>query len=57
MEDSKPGACNLAALPPCASCNHPASDHATPGMKCRICGDEYQDPADDDQPSNALLGE
>jgi len=58
MEDPKPGVSReLVALPPCASSNHPASEHSTPNTKCRMCGDDYTDPADDDQPSDVLLGE
>lgn len=58
MADSKsepPGA--LAALPPCASCGHPATDHTGPDMNCRICGDRYTAPEEDDPPSDALWGE
>lgn len=58
MEDLKPWASKeLAALPPCSSCNHPASEHVGPDAKCRICGDDYTDPVDDDEPSDVLLGE
>jgi hypothetical protein len=58
MEDLKSEASQkLMASPPSASCKHPALDYATPDLKCRICGDHYTDPADDDQPSDALLGE
>ena len=49
----------LLVLPPCASCSHPAFEHAGPDMKCRICGGCYINPApaEDDPPSNVLLGE
>ena len=58
MADPKPvTGGTLAALPPCASCAHPASDHAGPDMNCRICGDRYTKPEDDDLPSDVLWGE
>jgi hypothetical protein len=46
----------LAALPACGGCSHPASEHVGPEMRCRICGDRYME-IDDDPPSNLLLGE
>jgi hypothetical protein len=58
MEDPKSGASTgLVVLPQCRSCGHPACEHAGPGMKCRICGDRYTDPAEDDPPSSLLWGE
>jgi hypothetical protein len=46
----------LAALPACGGCSHPASEHVGPEMRCRICGDRYIEP-DDDLPSDLLMGE
>jgi len=37
----------LAALPACGGCSHPASEHVGPEMRFRICGDRYIEPDDD----------
>jgi len=45
------------ARPDCSRCQHPGSEHTGPDLKCRICGDSYQYPSDEDLPSSTLLGE
>ena len=60
MEDFKSlVSAELLVLPPCASCGHAAFEHRGPDMRCRICEDRYVNPtpAEDDSPSEALLGE
>lgn len=58
MGDPKPVASpELVVLPACEACGHPASEHVGPDMKCRICGDRYIAPDDNDLPSDVLVGE
>ena len=47
----------LAVLPACGGCSHPASEHVGPDLRCRICGDRYIESDDNDLPSDLLIGE
>ena len=57
MHDQKVDSRERAVPPPCESYSHTAEEHSGPDTKSRSGRDQYQDRAETDLPSNALLGE